>query len=187
MNFFALFFLFFSFFFPLFLHSPFPSGPPPFSPLPSPPPFSVALLFFFHSVSFSRLVPEGARPAGSTGQLRETLLRVITSNLERSVFSFDTCTDMLQIFFRLLYNLAQPDSAYLNAKSSSSSSLFFFLRSQVAPRCTPFFLKRACCCCAYTHDFYRCENWYSSYQVEKSGERFLIFLGITWEFIYFIN
>lgn len=183
MNFFALFFLFFFSFFPFSFILPFRLDLPLFPPLP----FSVALLFFFHSVSFSRLVPEGARPAGSTGQLRETLLRVITSNLERSVFSFDTCTDMLQIFFRLLYNLAQPDSAYLNAKSSSSSSLFFFLRSQVAPRCTPFFLKRACCCCAYTHDFYRCENWYSSYQVEKSGERFLIFLGITWEFIYFIN
>lgn len=91
--------LFFSF---PFLHSPFPSGPPPFFPL------LCRIAFFFQSVSFSRLVPEGARPAGSTGQLRETLLRVITSNLERSVFSFDTCTDMLQIFsdyFTTLRNL----------------------------------------------------------------------------------
>lgn len=86
----------------LFLHSPFPSGPPLFFPL------LCRIAFFFQSVSFSRLVPEGARPAGSTGQLRETLLRVITSNLERSVFSFDTCTDMLQIFsdyFTTLRNL----------------------------------------------------------------------------------
>lgn len=91
--------LFFSF---PFLHSPFPSGPPLFFPL------LCRIAFFFQSVSFSRLVPEGARPAGSTGQLRETLLRVITSNLERSVFSFDTCTDMLQIFsdyFTTLRNL----------------------------------------------------------------------------------
>lgn len=157
MNFFALFFLFFFSFFPFSFILPFRLDLLLFPP-PLPPSVLCRIAFFFHSVSFSRLVPEGARPAGSTGQLRETLLRVITSNLERSVFSFDTCTDMLQIFFRLLYNLAQPDSAYLNAKSSSSSSLFFFLCSQVAPRCTPFFLKRACCCCAYTHDFYRCEN-----------------------------
>lgn len=95
---------FFLFFFP-FLHSPFPSGPPPFFPILC----RIAFFFFFPTpFLFSRLVPEGARPAGSTGQLRETLLRVITSNLERNVFSFDTCTDMLQIFsdyFTTLRNL----------------------------------------------------------------------------------
>lgn len=91
-----------SFFLSLSFILPFRLDLPLFSP------FSVAFAFFFQSVSFSRLVPEGARPAGSTGQLRETLLRVITSNLERSVFSFDTCTDMLQIFsdyFTTLRNL----------------------------------------------------------------------------------
>lgn len=95
--------------------------------------------FFFHSVSFSRLVPEGARPAGSTGQLRETLLRVITSNLERSVFSFDTCTDMLQIFsdyFTTLRNLilrilTRNLPLYFSFTHSCSTVAPFFLKERI--------------------------------------------------------
>lgn len=132
MNFFAL--SFFFFFFPLSFILPFCSFGPPF--------FFRSLshyFFFLDSVSFSRLVPEGARPAGSRGQLRETLLRVITSNLERSVFSFDTCTDMLQIFsdyFTTLRNLilrilTRNLPLYFSFTHNCSTVAPFFLRERI--------------------------------------------------------
>lgn len=141
MNFFALSFFFFLFFPPPpFLHSPFPFGPPFFFPSLS------HYFFFFHSVSFSRLVPEGARPAGSTGQLRETLLRVITSNLERSVFSFDTCTDMLQIFsdyFTTLRNLI--------LRISTRNLPLYFSFTHSCSTVAPFFLKERIVDVSHTH------------------------------------
>lgn len=60
------------------------------------------------------------------GQLRTLVLHVITRNLERSVFSFDTCTDMLQIFSRLLYDLAQHGACSFNTETPLPSFLFFF-------------------------------------------------------------
>lgn len=89
------------------------------------PSFSVFVHFLLRIfVSFSKSSPEGgARPAGGTSRLRESLLRVITRNLERNVFSFDTCTDMLQIFsdyFTTLRNLAP------SLPSCRIASFFFF-------------------------------------------------------------
>lgn len=79
------------------------------------------------------------RTAGGTSQLRESFLHVITRNLERSVFSFDTCTDMLQIFsdyFTTLRNLVS-----CTFMQNLSSSLFFFSFSSYlsAQRSAPFF------------------------------------------------
>lgn len=122
--------LFFSF---PFLHSPFPSGPPPFFPL------LCRIAFFSNPFLFPdwcQKVPDQLVAPASCEKPFYVLLQVIW----RGAFSLSTRALICSRFFPITL---QPCATWFCV--SQREIFFIFLSLTVASRCT-FLFKRACCC-----------------------------------------